>query len=75
MARNKSQIGLRLSPEAIRLVKLAAKKSRLTQTAVVEICIAKHSLAIPGLTQKARESLMELIAKELGDNNGKQKPS
>lgn len=68
--RLKKQSNWRLSPASIALLKRVADESGLTQTQVVEACVAKHAQTVPGLADKARKALMEVVAQELGTNKG-----
>lgn len=59
-------VAWRLSKQARDTLKLVAKQTGLTQTKIVELCVAKHALEIPGLADAVKKSLVELVAGELG---------
>lgn len=61
----------RLSEDAIGLINDATKNSGLNATQVIEACIAQYASKLPGLSQKARKVLMDVVTRELGADDGK----
>lgn len=58
-------VAWRLSKNARELISDTAKATGLSKTQVVEICVAKHALELPGLADAVKQRLVEIIANEL----------
>lgn len=62
---DKKQSNFRLSEKAGLLVELAAKKSGLSKTEIVELCLAKYAIDVAGLAEEARKVVVAIL---LGDD-------
>jgi hypothetical protein len=58
-----------MSPEAKKLLEDSARATGMTMTQVLEVCVAKHALEIPGISSALKVELTKMLAKLLMQDN------
>jgi hypothetical protein len=69
----RQQRNYRLSPGIIRVLRETALATGLSQTQVLEVCVARHAVSLPALCARAQQEILEIVAAHLGQNSSKQK--
>lgn len=72
MKKDSKLVAWRLSKEAREILEQVAKETGLSKSRIVELCVSKHALELPGIAKSVKKQLVEFVARQFGQNENKE---